>query len=138
MLPTRVDRSNGYAKLIIALPKPGDIQRESDRIAKTIKGRKLGLSDEEIHRKTRPTGNPEKFRQQYGISVFEYEEMLFSQGGKCAICEREETNGRLLATDHDHSTGKVRGLLCRACNTGLGHFGDSIPRLLSALEYLRK
>ncbi len=68
--------------------------------------------------------------------------MWISQDGVCAICRRPETfitTGQgpcRLSVDHDHKTGKVRGLLCRDCNVGLGNFGDSGERLRNAAAYL--
>jgi hypothetical protein len=93
--------------------------------------------------------NPEKVRDIYmryhfGITQTAYDEMLAAQGGVCAICRRPETY-RLpktqaisrLVVDHDHETDEVRGLLCRACNSAIGHFQDDEERLLSAVEYLK-
>lgn len=80
----------------------------------------------------------------YGITEAIYQEMLSSQGGVCAICgtkpDEWHRSGRFinLAVDHDHSDGKVRGLLCGHCNRGLGSFKDDTARLLSAADYLRK
>jgi len=72
----------------------------------------------------------------YGITLEQYEQMLIEQDHKCAICgEKPE---RTLHTDHCHETDKVRGLLCRSCNVGLGHFKDDINRLAAAIEYLKK
>lgn len=80
----------------------------------------------------------------YGIDVPIYEDMLEKQGGLCAICgcsenrtagERKDWN---FAVDHNHNTGKVRGLLCNTCNRGLGMLGDTIERLENALAYLKK
>ena len=56
----------------------------------------------------------------------------FRAGKVCAICGSDEG----LAVDHDHETGRVRGVLCRSCNTGLGFFGDDVARLARAIEYL--
>lgn len=75
------------------------------------------------------------------ISVKMYLAMLQQQNGVCAICKQKETksrNGRLynLAVDHDHKTGKIRGLLCSTCNCGLGHFKDEPARLLAAAQYV--
>lgn len=80
-------------------------------------------------------------RQTYGIGLREYEVMLAEQSGVCAICRRPETviwRGMLrpLAVDHDHDTGRVRGLLCANCNQGLGLFADSPDRLRSAAAYV--
>jgi hypothetical protein len=58
---------------------------------------------------------------------------------RCAICGSEETNNiktNKMYVDHCHETGKVRGLLCNGCNSGLGHFKDSINNLKLAIEYL--
>jgi hypothetical protein len=73
----------------------------------------------------------------YGITDQQYREMLVEQNGKCAICKKPPTDRRL-AVDHCHTTGKVRGLLCMKCNTGLGHFEDNLKFLEEAQEYLRK
>lgn len=71
----------------------------------------------------------------YGVSKEQYEGMLSKQGGCCAICKRPPKRYRL-AVDHDHKTGKVRGLLCSPCNLVL-HWFDT-PELYEAiLNYLR-
>ncbi|MGE0576133.1 MAG: endonuclease VII domain-containing protein [Reyranella sp.] len=62
-----------------------------------------------------------------------------AQEGRCKICRRpaEEGQWKVLRVDHDHATGKIRGLLCHHCNVALGHFGDSPELLERAAEYLR-
>ena len=71
--------------------------------------------------------------------------MLQDQDGKCAICKRKELarayvtkKVRALAVDHCHITGNVRGLLCRACNLGIGHFEDNLEFLKEAVKYLEE
>jgi hypothetical protein len=90
--------------------------------------------------------NLEKLREKgkniervYGITLKEYENLYIKQNGMCAICHHPEpVKSRLfLAVDHDHKTGKVRGLLCSKCNMALGSFDDSIHSLLSAIRYLK-
>jgi hypothetical protein len=81
----------------------------------------------------------------FNITIDQYEKMLRDQGGVCAICRQPCKMNRRLSVDHDHSCcpGKrscgrcVRGLLCANCNTGLGHLGDDLDRLVAAAEYLR-
>lgn len=73
----------------------------------------------------------------------QYKIRFKEQKGLCAICRQPEVflrNGEpiLLAEDHDHKTGFVRGLLCGNCNRALGQFQDSEEILVSAIEYLRK
>jgi len=90
--------------------------------------------------------NPDRAKEldllkMFGITLAEYGAMLVAQGGVCAICQQPETemrSGKLkaLAVDHDHTTGTLRGLLCVACNTGLGKLGEDRDRLLSAIRYL--
>lgn len=75
-------------------------------------------------------------KRKYGLSKEDYNTLLLSQGGCCAICGAETDNN--LFVDHNHSSGKVRGLLCRACNTGLGNFSDNEYFLFSAIKYLLK
>ena len=71
----------------------------------------------------------------YGISEDEFDQMMINQGGKCYICKGD--NGSIaLCIDHDHLTGKVRGLLCNKCNRGLGLFSDDLVLLKRAMSYL--
>lgn len=78
-------------------------------------------------------------KRRYGISSKEYENLLTQQNYKCIICDIDKCkSGRNFAVDHDHVTGKIRGLLCSACNTGLGQFKDSPELLQKAIKYLEK
>lgn len=70
----------------------------------------------------------------YGLDQQTYDALVASQNGQCAICGSEAP----LAIDHDHITNKVRGLLCRNCNIGIGHFRDSERHLERAIAYLKK
>jgi hypothetical protein len=72
----------------------------------------------------------------YGITPQDFRRMLAKQGGVCAICKGPEPTGMALAVDHDHVTGRVRGLLCSNCNKGLGCFKDSPCALRTAALYL--
>jgi len=78
----------------------------------------------------------------YGISLKDYNSILDSQEYKCKICgkKREEFEivGKKLFVDHCHKTGKVRGILCTKCNTGIGMFDDSIENLEAAISYLKE
>lgn len=75
----------------------------------------------------------------YKITAEEYDRLTKEQGGLCALCKQPATNGtgKRLHVDHDHTTGRVRGLLCHGCNTGLGAFGESAELLNVAADYLR-
>ena len=74
----------------------------------------------------------------HGLSIADYDELLEKQDGVCAICGKPETykENQNLAVDHDHETGRVRGLLCRKCNLGIGQLQDDPSLLWKALEYL--
>ena len=74
----------------------------------------------------------------YGLTSAEYSATLKEQSGVCKICRQLCVTGRKLAVDHCHSTGKVRGLLCAQCNTGLGKAEDSIDRLNDMIKYLKE
>lgn len=68
----------------------------------------------------------------------EYDDFFNKQNGKCAICKiSADECTTLLAVDHDHKTGRVRGLLCKPCNFALGIFKDKIDVLNEAIKYLQ-
>lgn len=78
-------------------------------------------------------------------AIVKYNELRINQNGVCAICSRPERRKHIitgaiwdLAIDHCHTTGVVRGLLCNACNRGLGLLGDNIDTLDKVLQYLEK
>lgn len=75
-------------------------------------------------------------RRRYGMTVEDKVSLLLSQGG-CAICRKPPTDDlSVWHVDHDHESGRVRGVLCRRCNQGIGFFGDSPATLLAAIAYL--
>jgi hypothetical protein len=74
--------------------------------------------------------------KRYGLTAEAYATLLSKQNGVCAICR--VSSRKALDVDHDHATGKVRGLLCGACNKGLGQFQDSPDILLTAHQYLKE
>lgn len=75
--------------------------------------------------------------RKYGVTPEWAAAQLEAQGGLCAICKTDSPGGRgRWHVDHDHETGAVRGLLCCACNLGIGHLKDSTDVLRAALAYL--
>jgi hypothetical protein len=81
-------------------------------------------------------------RRQYGMGSAEYDALFSAQLGVCAICGNKEVSrhksGEIkpLAVDHDHKTGRVRGLLCTSCNLAIGQFREHPERLQRAIDYL--
>ena len=71
-------------------------------------------------------------RRRYGMTSAEVDALIAAQGGMCAICLVAPAEH----VDHDHETGKVRGVLCFNCNGGLGQFKDDCDLLSRAFEYL--
>ena len=63
--------------------------------------------------------------------------MVAKQENLCAICGGKEIANRGLCVDHNHSTGKVRGVLCLNCNAGIGNFRENIDVMLNAIKYLK-
>ena len=75
-----------------------------------------------------------QLKKKYGINQKIYNDMLIQQNRKCKICDKRFRSR--LFVDHDHKTGKVRGLLCNNCNKALGLLYDSVSSLKRAFEYL--
>jgi hypothetical protein len=80
-------------------------------------------------------------RRNYGIGLGVYEALLQAQRGMCAIClstHSKRPKMPNLVVDHDHETGRVRGLLCAPCNAALGMLSESPVVLMNAIDYLRR
>lgn len=77
-------------------------------------------------------GRREYLARKYAMTVEAANELLADQDGKCAICRAAAA----VHVDHDHETGKVRGMLCFRCNAALGQFDDQPTVLLRAARYL--
>ena len=73
------------------------------------------------------------YKERYGIEYNTYLEMYQEAKGSCKICRK---NFPTLCVDHDHKTGKVRGLLCHHCNTMLGLALDDVSTLTNAINYI--
>lgn len=73
------------------------------------------------HEVPRETRRNRKLKSRFGITLSQYMMMLAAQKGGCAICTRVNPDGRHLFVDHDHATGRVRGLLCIICNRLVAH-----------------
>ena len=81
-----------------------------------------------------------RLQSQYGLSLNDVAKILDKQHGRCPICGKRlpRKYGPQMAIDHDHKTGKVRGILCHRCNQGLGFFRDNTQLLTNAIKYLTR
>lgn len=136
-LPTsffnKSNRRDGYQTYCRACHNK--MQREkynSDPMAKVKRQLRAGRRKEK-----NPTAQREaELKRLYGITLQDYVDMFEKQGEVCAICKEKCKTKKSLSVDHDHASGKVRGLLCNRCNRALGMFQDSPALLTRAAKYL--
>ena len=94
--------------------------------------------------KNRDSVYEQSIRRRFGMSLDAYNDVLAHQGGVCALCGHPEKGSnrdgsqRRLHIDHDHSTGRIRSLLCSGCNAGLGGFKEDPHRMGEAIRYLKR
>jgi len=136
----------GISKPFDSFPKGKTRKDGSYALRSTCKECTVQLNLDVYHNK----GGKEKQKQRsfknnlkkYGITPEDYKTLLEQQQGRCKICSSSEVSRSRssynLFVDHDHKTGKVRGLLCHHCNMGLGHFKDDTKSLKKAIEYLNE
>ena len=91
--------------------------------------------------KTATTESRRRLLRRFGLSRDEYDEIMAYCGGVCQICGKPETRVRggvshSLCVDHDHTTGRVVGLLCFRCNSAVGLFEEDPELLIAAASYL--
>lgn len=115
-----------------------DNQRK--RLGRVDSGRRKGvvMPPEIRYARSRKIIRHDYLKKKYGISLEEFNQMVEKQNGCCAICGKHHSENFMqsLCVDHDHKTGRVRGLLCRRCNAGIGNLNDSIQLLQNAVAYL--
>lgn len=106
---------------------------EDEEIDEILKELKIDFND---HIKTQYKNS--NLLRKYGINLKEYSLILREQNYCCKICGINQSRlDKDLYIDHCHITGKVRGLLCHGCNSGLGFFKDNIKSLEQAINYLK-
>lgn len=79
-------------------------------------------------------------KSQYGITIQEYDDMVRLREGRCDLCKKipkGKHNQNVLHVDHDHGTGKIRGLLCSSCNRGIGFLREDAELLARAAAYVK-
>ncbi|MFD8220120.1 endonuclease VII domain-containing protein [Streptomyces sp. NPDC059697] len=128
---TNVDKVERTADCSICGPCTAIRVRDDKRRPVECTGAQRSRKDRDPQRKTRERGY--WLERAYSLTLPEYEGMLRDQKGRCAICGIEPER---FDVDHDHVTGKVRGLLCSPCNRGLGQFRDRLPVVLAAAAHL--
>lgn len=116
----------------------------ADRNAKLAHGREYNKRPEVKARRRLLRATPaskqkaraQQLRWRYGLRKHEFTEILASQGGRCAICRATAPGSRDWHVDHDHVSGRVRGLLCSPCNTFIGLAKEDPDVLRQAAQYL--
>jgi hypothetical protein len=124
-------------------------RREMYKRYEKKRGKRNSLKEREYQKKYRDNNKDKRknvmLKIRFNLTLEEYNSMLEQQGGVCKLCGKEETarknnseEKRMLAVDHDHDTGKVRGLLCAKCNVQLGHYEKSKQRAAEFERYLEE
>ena len=108
---------------------------EENRESQSAKRRDWYHKNKHLQRETRKWAH---ILNRYGITKKDYESMWLRQGGKCPVCDKMELDGKLLHIDHDHKTGRIRGLLCGPCNRFIGLAKENIHTLHGAVDYLER
>lgn len=142
-MPTRAERWKDWARRNPEIRRAAQA-RWYKKNAERIRAKNASIAKERVikHREYYKK-HPEKLKLRwlksgYKMTLEDYDRILASQDGACAICnghDGDKKRGRL-CVDHDHSTGSVRGLLCGRCNMMLGLAKDSVENLLAAIMYL--
>lgn len=104
--------------------------------------RQLAANKKRYHSRNRdrllPHNREMRRLRKYGLSAERNESLFNAQGRCCAICKVPEAEMLQRHIDHDHVTGRVRGILCGNCNLAIGHMQDDPARLRRAAEYLER
>lgn len=117
--------------------KDPEASRELGRRLRRENPERYKRSTKKYRLKNRNKARERHFKSKYGISLAERDTLIKNQNGVCGICG-SLPGSKGLFVDHCHSSGKVRGMLCYACNTMLGLMKDSVTTAQAAINYLKK
>jgi hypothetical protein len=126
------------------MPLSGEAKKAYDRKYGKANRKRLNAKSLAWHHSNKDRSKDIKLRCYYRISIDDYQKMLVEQHGVCAICHKPEiivcrgSEIKALSVDHNHATGKIRGLLCDRCNRALGFMDDDPAKLIAAANYLEK
>jgi len=133
--PEQRERKRNSLKALWAKTKADPVAREKKNAAALERYRRVMTAPEGAAR-LRRIGWVACLKR-YGLTPERYEVMRQEQNGKCAICGTPE-QGHPLCVDHCHASGRIRGLLCKHCNSGLGYFHDDREAIRNAIQYLSR
>lgn len=133
------ERKKRNARRAISRADPINKKKKKEAAVEYRKNNKEAVSARDKEYK-KGKGRPAYWKKQGIILTVErYEEMILEQNGCCAICGKFRLpDERVLVVDHNHNTGKIRGLLCHPCNMGIGQLKDSVEILRKAALYLEE
>lgn len=112
--------------------------RQRERYATDENYRLSAINDVKEYREKNPEIKKRKLVRKFGMTENDYFSYLDKINWKCEICENKLDGEKFTHVDHNHSTGKFRGILCANCNHGIGKFKDSIEFLGKAIIYLKE
>ncbi len=120
-------------------------ERKASRIAYEKQYREINKERRKIEKKAYNDANRDRIRERSrqritGVSGEQFKQAVARQGGVCDICREPLRNfkPKMIHADHDHATGKFRGVLCADCNLGIGRFKDDVTLLHLAIMYLNR
>lgn len=118
--------------------QPKEISQFGNPANKTI-STYCKVCQKKINKEKKIINREKLLKTNYNMSLKQYNEIFVKQNGCCAICKKHQSELSItLAVDHNHETGKIRGLLCQNCNRALGHFQDNINTMQNAILYIKK
>lgn len=117
-----------------------DPQAAIDRVKRWQQANPERVNATQRARRARPDvkfrARADHLMRKFGITIEQYDAMMAAQGGGCSLCGRPRREDSSLHVDHDHSTGKIRGILCFCCNNALADFQEDPALLAKAASYV--
>ena len=135
--------TNAVSEINDTIKNTVNVSRKKECVNTETKRHKLKLWQKDWRKRNperhKTTAKRYKLKQQYGITLEQYNSMFDEQKGCCYICHKNQSEcKRKLNVDHNHKTGRVRALLCGGCNSMIAHSKENVDTLLAGVEYLRK